>query len=110
MGIDSWTRTPAERRYRAQTPKRGKSWGDRMNDAPRKAKELWNGEGKKCHCGCGKSATAFRGGKMYNKRCVGPGSGWDKSGLPSDRTPPLTWRHKRNINRESREASREPAD
>lgn len=42
----------------------------------------------RCACGCRQTATAFRGGKMYNPRCVGRGSGWDKSGLPQDRTPP----------------------
>lgn len=47
----------------------------------------------RCGCGCGKTATSFRGGKMYAQKCVSPKSGWATSGLPQDRTPPRKkWR------------------
>lgn len=102
MGIDSWTRTPFERKQQT----REQAARNRQNPTEslgQKAKNRWNGEHKKCHCGCGKQATVFRDGKMYASRCVGRGSGWDKSKLPQDRTPPLSWQRRRELNRRSRD-------
>lgn len=111
MGVDEWTRTPFERKHAERAKayeerKRAGKTGDQRSLAD-KAKDRWNGEHKRCHCGCGKAANAFRDGKMYSSKCVGRGSGWDKSKLPQDRTPPLSWKRKRELDRSSRELSRE---
>ena len=101
MGVDAWTRTEYELKLRereknAKTKKDDRSLGDKIKDK-------WSGEGKKCACGCGsRKATAFRDGKMYDSKCVGRGSGWDKAGLPQDRTPPMSWRRKRDIARRTK--------
>lgn len=102
MGLDEWTRTPYERKMaaREQAHRDRKPARESLVD---KAKNRWNGEHKRCHCGCGKQANVFRDGKMYASKCVGRGSGWDKSGLPQDRTPPQTWRRRRELNRSSRD-------
>lgn len=106
MGLDAWTRSSFERKHaeREQAAKNRKT-GDQRSLSD-KAKDRWNGEHKRCHCGCGKQANAFRNGKMYSSKCVGRGSGWDKSGLPQDRTPPLTWSRKRELDRRSRDLDR----
>jgi hypothetical protein len=83
MGIDAWTRHPYERKMAERSknvPK--KSVGDKLKDA---ARDFRDGT-KRCGCGCGKTGTAFRGGKLYHPSCVG--SKWNKAGLPQDRTPP----------------------
>jgi hypothetical protein len=104
MGVDAWTRTPEEQRWRerAKTHEQKGKQRDSRSTAD-KLKDAWNGEGKKCACGCGsRQATAFRAGKMYDRKCVGRGSGWDKSGLPQDRTPPMSWRKKRDISKRTK--------
>jgi len=102
VGVDAWTRTPFERGRQAKEA-RAKTARKPTESLGEKAKNRWNGEHKKCQCGCGKQANAFRDGKMYSSKCVGRGSGWDKSGLPQDRTPPQSWRRRRELNRSSRD-------
>lgn len=108
MGADAWTKHPYEQKLR----QRDKEHQERKRNSGSKplaerAKDRWHGEHHKCACGCGKPGTMFRDRKMYNSRCVGRGSGWDKSGLPQDRTPPQSWRRRRELNRSSRELDRE---
>jgi hypothetical protein len=93
MGVDSWTRTPHERqaRERAKQKSESRSLADKVRD---KAKDIAEGT-KRCACGCKQQGTAFRGGKLYSPKCVSRGSGWDKSGLPQDRTPPR-WHGRKN--------------
>ena len=102
MGVDAWTRTEHEQKWRARAQKheaeKGKTFGQKARDA---ANDLRNGT-RRCACGCGKEGTYFRDRKLYNKACVGRGSGWDKSGLPQDRTPPMSRQRRREINRTTR--------
>jgi hypothetical protein len=81
MGLDSWTRTTTEQKYRARenTPK-GPS-----RSAVEKAKDRLAGH-KSCACGCGKKGTVFRNRKMYDSACA---RAHDRMGGPKDRTPPL---------------------
>jgi hypothetical protein len=100
MGVDAWTRTEYERKQRERTDRTRKTDNQSLTD---KIRNRWHGEGKQCACGCGsRKATAFRDGKMYDSRCVGRGSGWDKAGLPQDRTPPMSWKQKRGIARRTK--------
>jgi hypothetical protein len=102
VGVDAWTRTPFERDKQAKEA-RAKTARRPSESLGQKAKSRWSGEHRKCQCGCGRTANAFRDGKMYASKCVGRGSGWDKSGLPQDRTPPQSWRRRRELNRSSRD-------
>jgi len=103
MGVDAWTRTEHEQKWRDRAAKHAanKSKGDQRS-VSEKLKDRWHGTHKRCACGCGKEGTYFRDRKLYNKDCVGRGSGWDKSGLPQDRTPPMSRQRKREINRNGR--------
>lgn len=105
MGVDAWTRTPHEQKWRerAERYKRNKNRHEPFIDRAKEyVKNRWNGEHHKCACGCGKSGDMFRDGKHYNARCVSNGSGWAKSGLPKDRTPPMTSSRKRELRKNSR--------
>jgi hypothetical protein len=81
MGMDSWTRTAAEQKYRA----RENATKGSPRSAVEKAKDRLAGH-KSCACGCGKKGTSFRGGKMYDSACA---RAQDRMGGPKDRTPPL---------------------
>lgn len=110
MGIDAWTRSPVERKWRERAEKHKRSRNrhepiaDRVTDYVR---NRWRGTHHKCACACGKAGDMFRDGKRYNARCVGDGSGWGKSGLPQNRIPPLSNQRKRDIGRKSRRLERD---
>lgn len=106
MGVDQWTRESHEQKLRARerdysARKRAGKTGDQRSAAD-KLRDRLNGTHHRCACGCGKEGTYFRDRKLYNKDCVGRGSKWSASGLPQDRTPPLSGKRKREINRSSR--------
>ena len=107
MGLDAWTRSPIENHYRQREANRTTKPAPPLTDRLKARAEGF----KKCACGCGShKASAFRGGKMYDPKCVGRSSQWAKSGLPQDRTPPSQgdrWSRRREINRNSRELDRE---
>lgn len=105
MGVDSWTRSPHERKLRERAKKyeRDKNRHEPLTDrATEYVRNRWRGEHHKCACGCGKAGDMFRGGQRYNARCVGSSSKWDKAGLPEDRTPPMSKRRKRDLTDKSR--------
>lgn len=108
MTISGWMDHPYEQKMRARHKEykagKGKSPLDKLAD---KVKDIRDGT-KRCACGCGKTGDMFRGGRMYNSKCLG--SKWESSKLPQDRTPPKTWKYSRDqrsrVNAEHRYESR----
>lgn len=100
MGVDAWTRTPAERASQSRAKQRKTEQSESMAD------RIWRRAAgqHKCSCGCSKPGTTFRDRRWYAKDCARLHS--RASGMV-DRTPPLNQQRKREIRKGSRDGGPE---